>query len=156
MGRVEETPASLGARSAPRPCPTARRGPARKSRSYRDIARYASMRKVPASPMMSHRRIRGLDAQQPMAYGTGRYLRDMAQIRRQARRDSTVRGRGVAHRRSGIGPSPISVDVVEARHELSQPRRRSARLIARILKEAGTAEGPEDLAAHLRQYLYHP
>jgi hypothetical protein len=90
-----------------------------------------------------------------MAYGTGRYLRDMTQIRRQARRDSTVRDRGVAYRRRGMVPPEIGVDVVEARHELSQPRRRGARLIACVLKEAGTAEGPEDLAAHLRQYLYH-
>ena len=79
----------------------------------------------------------------------------MAQIRRQTRRDSGVRERAAAYRRRGTGLPVIGVDIAEARHELSQPRPRSAGLIARILKEAGTADGPEDLAAHLRNYLYH-
>ena len=79
----------------------------------------------------------------------------MAQIRRHTRSDSTVRERAAAYGRRGAGLPVIGVDIVEARHELSQPRPRSARLIARILKEAGTADGPEDLAAHMRRYLYH-
>ena len=47
----------------------------------------------------------------------------------------------------------IGVDVVEAKKELSSPRRRSTRLIQSVLREAGSADGPVDMSTNLRRYL---
>jgi hypothetical protein len=50
-------------------------------------------------------------------------------------------------------PLTIGVDLLEAKKDLSVPRRRSARLIASVLHEAGSAEGPPDLSSNIRGYL---
>ncbi|MFQ5667594.1 MAG: hypothetical protein ACE5I7_14375 [Candidatus Binatia bacterium] len=56
--------------------------------------------------------------------------------------------RRVSGRRRTIG-----VDLLDAKKDLSAPKRRSARLIESVLREAGSAEGPPDLSSNLRGYL---
>lgn len=48
---------------------------------------------------------------------------------------------------------PPGVDLLQAKKDLSAPKRRSARLIDSVLREAGSAEGPADLSTNLREYL---
>jgi len=48
---------------------------------------------------------------------------------------------------------PPGVDLVQAKKDLSAPKRRSARLIDSVLRDAGSAEGPADLSSNLRRYL---
>lgn len=42
---------------------------------------------------------------------------------------------------------------MQAKKDLSAPKRRSARLIDSVLRDAGSAEGPADLSSNLRRYL---
>jgi hypothetical protein len=58
-----------------------------------------------------------------------------------------------AVRRTVRRPLTIGVDLFEAKKDLSAPRRRSARLIESVLREAGSADGPPDLSNNLRGYL---
>ncbi len=51
------------------------------------------------------------------------------------------------------GRPPIGIDLLDAQKDLGIPRRRSARLIESVLREAGSADGPADLSTNLRHYL---
>ena len=60
-----------------------------------------------------------------------------------------ARQRPLKSRRAGR----MGVDLIDAKKALSKPQHRTARLIESVLREAGSAEGPEDLSSNLRHYL---